>query len=271
MPSQFPPVTLPYTEIRTFTSSIVNQEYKILVALPEEDLDAGKLYPVLYVLDPDAVFAFITQVIRLLQILDELPEIILVGVGYPVLTYRETLGLRARDYTPTEDSVWLEKFSKERSITTGYGTGGAQNFLTFIQEELMPFIQANYPVDPDDRATAGSSFSGLFALYSLFRDPKTFNKYMIGSPSLWWDDEVLFSFERSYAEDHDDLPAKAFMSIGGLEDESVIALMQRMADTLQGRNYPSLEMKSHIFEDETHLSVPAAAISRGLRVIYDSI
>jgi hypothetical protein len=271
MSNQFPPVTLPYTEIRTFTSSIVNQEYKILIALPEGDLDPGKLYPVLYVLDPDAIFAFITQIIRLLQILDELPELILVGIGYPVLTYTETLGLRARDYTPTEDVVWLEKFLRVRSTATGYGTGGAKNFLTFIQEEMMPFIHSNYPADPEDSAIAGSSLSGLFTLYSLFRDPATFNKYIIGSPSIWWDDEALFSFERSHAEEHDDLAAKIFMSMGGLEDENDIALMQRMAEDLQSRNYDSLELKTHIFEDETHLSVPAAAISRGLRVIYDSI
>jgi len=271
MSNLFPPVTLPYTEVRTLSSSNVDQEYKISVALPVGGPELDNRYPVLYVLDPDAVFAFITQIVRLLQVLDELPQLILVGIGYPALSYKETLGLRTRDYTPTEDSVWLEKFLKERTLTTGYGTGGAQNFLTFIQEELMPFIQTNYPVDPDNRAIGGSSLSGLFALYSLLRDPKTFNKYMIGSPSLWWDDEVLFSFEGSYAEDHNDLPAKIFISMGGLENESVIALMQRMVEALQNRNYDSLQLKSHIFEDETHLSVPAAAISRGLRVIYDSI
>jgi predicted alpha/beta superfamily hydrolase len=271
MSDQFPPAFIPYTEVRPLTSSIIDQEFRILVALPEDGPKPDKLYPVLYVLDPDAVFALITQIIRLLQVGRELPELILVGVGYPVLAYKETLGLRARDYTPTEDPIWLQKLMKERALEVAYGTGGARNFLSFIQDELIPFIQSNYPVDPENRAIGGSSLSGLFALYSLFQDPNIFSKYLIGSPSLWWNDEVIFSFERSYANDHDDLPAKAFMSMGGHEDERVIALMQRMVDTLQNRNFTSLELKSHIFEDETHLSVPASAISRGLRVIYDSI
>jgi predicted alpha/beta superfamily hydrolase len=206
-----------------------------------------------------------------MQVLDELPELIVIGIGYPTLTYKETLGYRSRDYTPTEDPAWLERFIQARSLTEAYGTGGAQNFLSFIQEELMPFIQSNYPVDPDDKTMGGSSLSGLFGLYSLFKEPEIFNKYMIGSPSLWWDDEVLFSFERAYADEHDDLPARVFMSIGGLEDESVIRLMQHIVEILQQRDYPSLELTSHIFEGETHLSVPAAAISRGLRVLYDSI
>jgi predicted alpha/beta superfamily hydrolase len=271
MPNPFPLVTLSHTEVRSIKSSVVDQEYRIMVALPEGELDPDKLYPVLYALDPDAVFALITQVIRLMQVLDELPELIVIGIGYPALTYKETLGYRSRDYTPTEDPAWLQRFMQARSLTEAHGTGGAQNFLKFIQEELMPFIQSNYPVDPDDKAIGGSSFSGLFGLYALFKEPAIFNKYMIGSPSLWWDDEVLFTFERAYADEHDDLPARVFISMGGLEDEGVIRLMQQMVETLQQRDYPSLELISHIFEDETHLSVPAAAISRGLRVLYDSI
>jgi hypothetical protein len=271
MSTEFPPLTIPFTEVRNLFSTIVDQEYNIMIALPEGDPDPERQYPVLYVLDPDAVFAAITQIIRLQQVLEELPELILVGIGYPTQTYIETLGLRTRDYTPTEDPVWLENFLQARALTQNHGTGGAKAFLSFIKEELMPFIQSNYPVDPNDNALGGSSLSGLFGLYALFQETGLFHKYLIGSPSLWWDDEVMFKFESAYAEKSTDLPAKIFISMGALENEATIAQMERMIRELRSRNYKSLEMQSHIFEHETHLSVPAAAISRGLRVIYDSI
>ena len=66
--------------------------------------------------------------------------------------------------------------------------GGAGSFLRFIRQELMPFIQSSYPVRPEEKAIAGSSFGGLFALYTLFHHPDTFNCYIIGSPSIGWDE-----------------------------------------------------------------------------------
>jgi predicted alpha/beta superfamily hydrolase len=271
MSTKFPPLTIPFTEVRNLYSNIVDQEYKIMIALPEGGPDPEMHFPVLYVLDPDAMFAAITQIIRLQQVLNELPEIILVGIGYPALTYKETLGLRSRDYSPTEDPAWLEKFMQARSLSQSYGTGGADAFLSFIKEELMPFIQSNYPVDPSDQALGGSSLSGLFGLYALFQEPELFQKYLIGSPSLWWDDGVMFTFESAYADKSTDLPAKIFISMGALEDETTIAQMERLVRELRSRNFKNLDLHSHIFEHETHLSVPAAALSRGLRVIYDSM
>jgi len=260
MPTRFSRVTIPNTEVRMVWSSNVGQEYKIFVALPHSYTDADKSYAVLYVLDGNWAFGLITETIRLLQLGEELPETIIVGIAYPVNDVGEIRRLRARDYTPTVD--------RRPEAVESDGTGGAGNYLRFIRQELMPFIQSNYRVNPEVKAIAGSSFGGLFALYTLFHHPDTFNRYIIGSPSIGWDEGVTLAYESGFAANNADLSAKVFMSLGGLENEDTIANMQRLAGTLEDRGYDGLELTTYIFEHETHLSVPPAAMSRGLRVVF---
>jgi hypothetical protein len=268
MSTQYPQVTIPNTEVRGVSSSNVGQEFKIFVALPRSYADLDKTYPVLYVLDANGTFGMFTETIRMLQFGEELPEMIIVGIAYPVNGFVETLGLRARDYTPTVDSEWFDEYVESRpDMVKSGGTGGAGNFLKFLREELMPFIQSNYRIDPEDKAIAGASFGGLFALYALFHYPDTFNRYIIGSPSIWWDEAVTFTYESEFAASNVDLSAKVFMSVGALEAEDMIAPMQKLARTLQDRGYDSLELKTRIFEDEAHMSACLAGVSTGLRAV----
>jgi hypothetical protein len=260
MPTQFPRVTIPNTEVRTVSSSNVGQEYKIFVALPHRHTDADKSHPVLYVLDANWIFGLTTEAIRLLQLRQELPELIVVGIAYPVEDVGQIRKLRARDFTPTVETT-------SEAVET-HGTGGAGNYLRFIRQELIPFIQSNYRVKPEDRAIAGASLGGLFALYALFHHPDTFNRYIVVSPSIWWDEGVTFAYERNFAAHSADLSARVFMSMGALEKETRIADMQRLAETLEGRGHARLELTTCIFEHETHVSGSPAAMSRGLRVVF---
>ena len=147
-------------------------------------------------------------------------------------------------------------------------SGGAAKFLDFIRDELIPYVESNYRVKQNDRALIGYSYSGLFTLYTLFNSPETFQKYYAGSPSIWWDNKVIFKYENEYADKHKDLPVALFMSIGGIEDSSSISNMNQMAEILESRNYPGLKMKTHLFEDETHTSCYAGGLSRALKVLY---
>jgi predicted alpha/beta superfamily hydrolase len=100
-----------------------------------------------------------------------------------------------------------------------------------------------------------------------------FRRYIIGSPSLWFDDLVTLKFEAEYASKHSDLPARLFMSVGGLEERAntesaTTTNMKQLQDKLLSRHYPNLHLQTVVFEEETHLSGVAAAISRGLREVY---
>jgi predicted alpha/beta superfamily hydrolase len=252
-----------------FSSSNVDQEYQIYIALPYSYADSNQIYPVVYVSDANGFFGMVTETVRLLQIDGQFPELLIVGIGYPVNRFMETYALRARDMSPTENDEWLhERLKSNQLALEPHGTGGSADFLRFIREELIPFIHSNYRTKPDDRIIAGDSFGGLFALYAMFHSPKTFNRYIIGSPSIHWGEEVTFEYEANYAANNSDLPAQVFMSVGSAEPEYMITDMENMARALRGRNYPSLELTTHVFDGETHLSVIPATMSRGLRTVF---
>jgi len=259
----FPRVSIPETEVRHIQSSIVGDEFEISIALPSNYYSTDTTYPVLYITDANLFFAATTQIVRMMQLGNELPQMLIVGIGYRSDSLSNWLALRSRDLTPTPTPD---------PNGQGWLTGGAPLFLRFIREELIPFITKNYRTSPD-ATYAGISYGGLFGLYVLFHEPTTFHTYLIGSPSIWFDNRVILKYEADYAKINRDLSAKVFMSVGELEERQssaakMVTNMKQLADTLMSRKYPGLNLETKIFEGETHVSAPAVETSRGLRSIY---
>ena len=276
---EFPLVTIPNSEVRSLSSAIVDQEFRIFVALPSTYRTSAASYPVLYVSDADGIFGLVTETVRFLQLRQELPEMVIVGIGYPVTDFREALGLRTRDLTPTKDDTWIEGILKSMpgEFKTA-GSGGAHNFLEFISGELRPFIESNYRIDSEDAAILGHSFGGLFGLYALLKAPHIFNRYIISSPSIWWDSEAIFEYAEIFNSEHPDAAAKVFISAGTLEESMIVPVrgvparfvsnVQAMSGKLQSAGHENLALTQHVFEDESHVSGAPGAFSRGLRVVF---
>jgi predicted alpha/beta superfamily hydrolase len=259
----FEQVTLPETEVRYIESSIINEEIKIYVLLPDGYASTEKTYPVLYLTDANLMFAATYQIIRMMQVGGELPQLILVGLGYRTDSWYKVFSLRSRDLTPTP-------IPDPQNL--GWATGEAPQFLRLIKEEVFPFIKENYRVS-EDAGYVGYSYGGLFGAYVLFHHPEMFQRYIIGSPSLWFDNLVTFKYEAEYAAKHSDLPARVFMSIGELEkraytETDTTTNVKQLQNLLQSRHYPSLHLQTMVLKGETHLSGFATAISHGLREIY---
>ena len=270
-----PAVTVANTFRHVLHSDTIGQDFLIDVALPYTLPDEPM--PVVYVTDGNTMFALVTNTTRLLQLGAELPPMIVVGIGHAVSTTAEVLALRTRDLTPTVDAAYVEGASQgPMALPEGIAPGGAAAFLDFIEDEVKPLIAANYPAKADDATLVGDSLGGLFALYALFNRTDDYQRYVAGSPSLWWDEKTLFSDEAAYADRAVDLDVDLFLSVGGLEEDptnsedtfKMVGNMQAMAGLLADRGYPNLRMTSHVFEDETHLSVIPATFSRGLREVF---
>ncbi len=274
-----PAARIPMTEVHTLRSTNVDaQAYQVRVALPVSYGSRPEArYPVLYVLDADLVFGTVTEVTRALPIAQELPEVIVVGIGYAVESFVATLGLRARDYTPTEDPVWMEE-SFGQAVLPGLpppeGTGGGPAFLAFLAEELAPFIDGRYRTVPGDRGIFGDSLGGIFALYALFHRPEAFRRYIVGSPSLWWDDEVTFGHAERFLADREDLSARVFLGVGSLEEEPpadefrMVSNVERLGEMMRSAGFPSLHVEWRVFDGETHMTVPPVLFTRGVRSVY---
>ncbi|MDK7674505.1 alpha/beta hydrolase-fold protein [Weeksella virosa] len=157
---------LSIAKIQKINSKILNTEREIWVNLPES-YSNNKLqkvsYPVIYVLDGESNFTFLTGVVSKFQsgFYPEMPESIIIGIT-------NKNGDRTKDFTHVNDV----------------------NFLNFIQTELFPFMQKNYRVN-DFRLLIGHSLGGYFALKTLYNHPKTFNGFVAHDPSIWFNDFEL--------------------------------------------------------------------------------
>jgi len=252
------------------TSKITGRIYDLWISLPANYGNGTQRFPVLYVLDGAVVFGMVRDILFALQGRTAgepvpLPPMIIVAITCPERPGRDVrsegfkrcAAVRQLDLTPT--------VSGEKAPGKEVSSGGAQKFLGTMREEIFPMIEANYRTTKD-RGLVGSSLGGLFATYVLFNSPDTFSRYLIGSPSLWWDNGIMFKQEARFASDHRELPARVFLSVGADEGGDMIPAMLKMADAL--KKYGRLELKSHIFENETHFSVIPAALSRGMRFLY---
>ena len=148
----FPDVIMAGTQQREIYSKIVGQDYELYINLPADYNNTTKSYPVIYLLDAQWDFALLNAIYGQQYFDGFIPEIVTVGITWGGKNPNAD-NLRARDFTPT-------------SIKGPIPTGNAANFLKFIKEELISFIEKNYRVT-NDRTIMGSSLGGLFTLYAI--------------------------------------------------------------------------------------------------------
>ncbi|MBT4162870.1 MAG: alpha/beta hydrolase [Gammaproteobacteria bacterium] len=255
-------VSLDRSEQYLFPSKAVGDSFRIDVVLPILYSESETRYPVVYVTDSNYLLTSAAAT-QLAQATEHLPAVILVGIGYDVPSIADTSQIRVRDFSPTCDEAYIK-----RSSLPDHLCGGADSFIEFIEEELKPFINGKYRTK-DDATLVGFSFGGLFALHALFERNDVFDRYIIGSPSIEWDEEVLFREEAEYAKHNDDLDKVVYLSVGGLEGYGTIPRVYEMYELLLSRKYPGLRVKVELLEDETHMTAINATVMRGLRsVLY---
>jgi predicted alpha/beta superfamily hydrolase len=255
-----PKVCLENTELHRLRSRFVDQEYQLQIYLPPTYSDPSKSFPVVYLLDAERSFGMAKDILEWLNWFQEVPELIIVGIAYGEGT-TQWWQKRSRDYTPSKDStrIWGEWPL----------AGGGEAFLQFIAQELSPFLDATFRTQADDRAVVGLSFGALFAAYVLLTRPELFNRYIMISPALLWDDRAMFTYEEAFSRSHDTLHASVYSAIGELDDrEKLIVPWQEFFVILESRNLQGLRLTKEIVAGETHISVYPAAFTRGLKDVF---
>jgi predicted esterase len=138
-----------------------------------------------------------------------------------------------------------------RSVTEGgvtYGGGGAK-FQAFLTEELRPFLEAKYPLDPRKAILYGHSFGGLFAANVLADSPESFDGYVIGSPSVWIDPQVLAKLAGAAKRNGH----RIFVAVGEEEDLKMLDGASQLAATLTAAP-SSFKVEKRVFAGEGHIS-----------------
>ncbi|MHB1327034.1 MAG: alpha/beta hydrolase [Gemmatimonadales bacterium] len=266
---------IPQVEVHTMMSKAVGDSFEIRVALPPMMPGETTRFPVVYLTDSHGAFIISEDAMRLMM-MGDVPRFIAVGIGNAGANgIFQALDIRTRDLTPVTVPGWGGiGIPVEGKLTPKVMSGGADKFLAFIRSELIPYIDGKYPTDPKDRVYFGDSLGGLFGCYVLFTAPDTFNRYIIGSPSLWWGGESTFKLAEDYAKTHKDLAATVFLGVGGLEELPPAAASRMVTNTLRlerelrAKKYPSLELSSRVFPDESHTTVAPMNLIRGLVAVF---
>lgn len=251
--AQYPKVEVSGTEVRRITSTnVAGQEYVLNIMVPGGYRNSNKKYPVLYVMDAQWDFPLSCSLYGQQYFDGFIPEMIIVGVTWGGVNPNPD-SLRARDYTPTNEARLPQ-------------SGGADNFLAFMKNELFPFIEANYRVDANDRGLMGCSLGGLFTMYSLFTHSDMFQRYIAASPAYGWGNQVLYQYEKNYFENTARPKASLFMCIGGVERS--VPGFEKLTQFLMDRHYPNLQLQSRVLENTGHSGTKGEGFARGMQFVF---
>lgn len=251
-------------ETVVISSKILNEDRTIYIHYPKLDsMNLSKPLPVLYLMDGESHFDMLSQYIDYLSRWDVnvIPKMIVVGI---VNTKRK------RDLTPTKSIINYFGKPDTSAISLMNPSGGSDQFLQFIKDELMPYIETNYKTQPY-KIFAGHSFGGIASIYCMLTRPEMFNAYISISPSFWWDREYLLKLADKKLEKGAILNKTFFYSDAneGLSDTSSFHTNLLKFDSLLARKaLKELVYKYKYYPTESHMTEPIVAYYDALRFIY---
>ncbi len=256
----FPRQIVAGSEVRVLPRAANGRMYQLYVGLPEsfED-DPERRYPVLYLCDGYWDFNLVKALSGNLLVDKAIPEIIVVGLGYP--GDRPDYGrLRRWDLTPVP--------AKYEGASYDGPSGHAEEFLSVLEHEIIPLVEREYRGDPSYRVLAGSSLGGLFTLYAMFAQPGLFAAYVAPSPAAQWAEDWLLGFEDAFHRGGRPLGARLFVTYAEKDPALILDGVKRFDARLRERAYPGLAYDFRVVEGEGHASTKAESYNRGLRFAF---
>ena len=240
-------------------SKQLNEKRVLNIYLPEGYNDTTQ-YDVVYLLDGGADEDFI-HVAGLFQFnhfawIDRVPKCIVVGI---VNTDRK------RDFSyPTKVEADKKKYPT---------TGGSEKFIAFIEKELQPYIEKKYKTT-GSKMIIGQSLGGLLATEILLKKPALFNKYIIISPSIWWDNGSLLSLQSDLLKESFTQQTDIYIGCGkeGLAPCETPHVMEvdanLLTEKIQNTKSKAVHVTFDYLPDEDHATIGHLAVFNALRALY---
>ena len=223
-------------------SKILNETRDIYVYLPEGYEQSTDDYPVMYVLDGESKFTISAAIVNFLARNQQIPQMIVVGIPNVA---------RNRDFTPIVDDRMQN-------------SGGADNFINFLEEELIEFVDNTYRTQ-DYKVLFGHSLCGMFSVYTLFTNQDLFDAHIAASPYLMMSNEyVINKAEKSLIDQHK-FNNQLYISIG---DEPTYYNSLDKLTSLLTVNESEINWTLQNYDDEDHRSIPLRTIADGLEFIF---
>ena len=237
-------------------SKILNEERIYEVSLPDSYYlkeTSQKKYPVLILLDGNVFFKSISGMVNYMSSDSyrswKIPEMIVVAIHNVD---------RRKDFTPDKIVTVRENNS-----------GGGDNFLNFLEKELLPEIDSKYRTTTN-RILFGHSLGGLLATHAYMKENSSFTSFLAIDPSFGtWDTETMDKKLSALNEKS----FKRYIYIAsanwGKRNINNRDRHVRFYESLNSKCKDKLPAKLEYFENETHSSVPLIAFYNGITSIFE--
>ena len=251
--------SLPRTEVVEIIDSKSKRIYELHIQHPRHFSKEHK-YPVVYMTDSPYTFPIVTGSARYPVNFKKMEDLMFVGISWQK---RHHGGLsRQRDYTPTPSSPGFKDPS-----------GKAHEHLNFIRNDVFKYIEGKYNTDPTRRTYIGNSFGGLFGAYILLNSPELFRNYILGSPSMWWDNDYMMQQKYDIDPNYE---GAVFISVGALETKNskstrhdMVLGAQTLYSLLAKNKPPAMNIELRVVPNANHeTAFPTAAI-QGLWWLFE--
>ncbi|MBX7174603.1 MAG: tetratricopeptide repeat protein [Pyrinomonadaceae bacterium] len=244
--------TNPVNNTFTIKSAILGEDQKVFVYLPKDYEKSEAKYPVVYLLDGEYNFSFTADAVKTLSSwTNRMPSCIVIGI---------TSNNRDRDLTTIPDKSW----QPPQPIPAA---GGANNFLDYIEKELIPYVDKNYRTQPL-RTIIGHSLGGLFAVNALSVKPDLFRFYILLDSSIWWDDGRVAKRAMSYLTSHPNYNGRIAWIRDKIPHEVWFDINTEFLAFLENKRPAGLLFTFTELENETHSSLVFPGTYFGLREIF---
>jgi predicted alpha/beta superfamily hydrolase len=234
-------------------SNILGEERTVFISVPVSYAQGTQKYPVLYLTDAQWQFDQSRTSAAFLARNGLIPEIIVVGVASSD---------RTRDLYATKADF------KVNGRTIPFPTSGnADQFLAFLEKELIPRIESTYRTT-QLRILAGHSAGGNFALHTMRVRPGLFQAIIAASPWLGWDDARELKQLMPFLESTEVKTRVLFVTTAN-DGPELKANIETLISALRARKDASLKWDSAAYPKETHDSTVIKSYYDGLRMVFD--
>jgi predicted alpha/beta superfamily hydrolase len=208
---------------------------------------------VLYLLDGENHFHILSAYIEYLRHWKAIPPIIVVGIVSVD---------RIKDLTPTNSLIDFDG-KVDSNLKT---SGGNEQFLNFIQQELMPYMEANYKTSPF-KIFAGHSLGGLTAINCMLMRPDMFDAYIAISPALWFGNKYVLRLAEKKLPKLSMRDKKFFYSVGN-EGGTFRNDLLKFDKLFNQHSLETFEHEYRYYPSEDHMTEPIPAYYDALRFVY---